>query len=31
MNRRGELKKGDLVMTIGFGGGLTYGGNLIVW
>lgn len=31
MNRSGQLKKGDLIMTIGFGGGLTYGGNLIVW
>jgi len=27
----GELKKGDLIMTVGFGGGLTSGGNLIVW
>jgi 3-oxoacyl-[acyl-carrier-protein] synthase-3 len=31
LNRKGMLKKGDLVMTVGFGGGLTYGGNLIVW
>jgi 3-oxoacyl-[acyl-carrier-protein] synthase-3 len=31
LNRAGELKQGDLIMTIGFGGGLTYGGNLIVW
>ena len=31
MNRSGQLKKGDLIMTIGFGGGLTYGGNLIIW
>jgi 3-oxoacyl-[acyl-carrier-protein] synthase-3 len=31
LNRRGEISPGDLVMTIGFGGGLTYGGNLIVW
>jgi 3-oxoacyl-[acyl-carrier-protein] synthase-3 len=31
MNRGGKLKKGDLIMTIGFGGGLTYGGNIIVW
>ncbi|MDR2134488.1 MAG: ketoacyl-ACP synthase III [Treponema sp.] len=31
LNRKGELKKGNLIMTIGFGGGLTYGGNLIVW
>ncbi len=27
----GDLKKGDIIMTVGFGGGLTYGGNLIVW
>jgi len=26
-----SLKKGDIVMTIGFCAGLTYGGNLIVW
>jgi 3-oxoacyl-[acyl-carrier-protein] synthase III len=25
------LKRGDYIMTIGFGGGLTYGGNLIRW
>jgi 3-oxoacyl-[acyl-carrier-protein] synthase-3 len=31
MNRDGKLSRGDLIMTIGFGGGLTYGGNLIVW
>lgn len=29
--RSGELKKGDIILTVGFGGGLTYGGNLIVW
>ncbi|MFA6856381.1 MAG: beta-ketoacyl-ACP synthase III [Treponema sp.] len=29
--REGSLKKGDIIMTIGFGAGLTYGGNLIVW
>ena len=27
----GSLKKGDIIMTVGFGAGLTYGGNLIVW
>ena len=27
----GDLKKGDLILTVGFGAGLTYGGNLIVW
>jgi len=31
MNRSGQLKKGDLILTVGFGGGLTYGGNLIIW
>ncbi|WP_041611201.1 beta-ketoacyl-ACP synthase III [Treponema primitia] len=31
LNRGGKIKKGDLIMTIGFGSGLTFGGNLIVW
>jgi 3-oxoacyl-[acyl-carrier-protein] synthase-3 len=31
MNRGGKLNKGDLILTIGFGGGLTYGGNIIIW
>jgi 3-oxoacyl-[acyl-carrier-protein] synthase-3 len=31
LNRSGRLRRGDLVMTVGFGGGLTYGGNLIRW
>ena len=31
MNRAGELKKGDTILTVGFGGGLTYGGNIIIW
>jgi 3-oxoacyl-[acyl-carrier-protein] synthase-3 len=31
MNRSGKLHKGDLILTVGFGGGLTFGGNLIVW
>jgi len=31
LNRSGKIKKGDLILTIGFGGGLTYGANLIVW
>jgi len=31
MNRGGLLKKGDLILTVGFGGGLTYGGNIIIW
>ena len=29
--RGGKLAKGDLVITMGFGGGLTYGAGLIVW
>jgi 3-oxoacyl-[acyl-carrier-protein] synthase-3 len=31
LNRAGRLRRGDLIMTVAFGGGLTYGGNLIVW
>jgi 3-oxoacyl-[acyl-carrier-protein] synthase-3 len=31
LNRNGKLKKGDMIMTIGFGAGLTYGGNIIIW
>jgi 3-oxoacyl-[acyl-carrier-protein] synthase-3 len=31
MNRNGKLKKGDMLMTVGFGAGLTYGGNIIIW
>jgi 3-oxoacyl-[acyl-carrier-protein] synthase-3 len=31
LNRNGHLKKGDLILTVGFGGGLTYGGNIIIW
>lgn len=31
LNRSGVFEKGDLVMTVGFGSGLTYGGNLIRW
>jgi 3-oxoacyl-[acyl-carrier-protein] synthase-3 len=31
LNRSGALRKGDLVLTVGFGAGLTYGGNLIRW
>lgn len=26
-----KLKRGDLIITVGFGAGLTYGGNLIRW
>ena len=29
LNRAGELRKDDLIMTVGFGAGLTYGGNLM--
>jgi 3-oxoacyl-[acyl-carrier-protein] synthase-3 len=31
MSRGGKLKKGDLILTVGFGGGLTFGGNIIIW
>ena len=31
LNRSGKLKKDDLILTVGFGSGLTYGANLIVW
>jgi 3-oxoacyl-[acyl-carrier-protein] synthase-3 len=31
LNRGGKLRRGSLILTVGFGGGLTYGGNLIVW
>ncbi|MCL1815433.1 MAG: ketoacyl-ACP synthase III [Treponema sp.] len=31
LNRSGAINKGDLIMTVGFGAGLTYGGNLIRW
>jgi 3-oxoacyl-[acyl-carrier-protein] synthase-3 len=31
LNRGGKLKKGDLLLTVGFGAGLTYGANLIIW
>jgi 3-oxoacyl-[acyl-carrier-protein] synthase III len=31
MEERHLLSLGDLIITIGFGGGLTYGGNLIRW
>ena len=29
--KNGSLKKGDIIITVGFGAGLTYGANLIVW
>ena len=31
LNRAGKLQTGDLIITVGFGSGLTYGANLIVW
>jgi 3-oxoacyl-[acyl-carrier-protein] synthase III len=31
MSAKGLLNKGDLILTFGFGAGLTYGGNLIRW
>ena len=31
LNRSGKLRRGDLILSVGFGGGLTYGGNLMVW
>ncbi len=31
MNRGGLLKRGDKLLIAGFGAGLTYGGNYIVW
>jgi 3-oxoacyl-[acyl-carrier-protein] synthase-3 len=31
LNRSGGIQRGDLIITVGFGAGLTYGGNLIRW
>jgi 3-oxoacyl-[acyl-carrier-protein] synthase-3 len=31
MQEENKLKPNDLIITVGFGGGLTYGGNLIRW
>jgi 3-oxoacyl-[acyl-carrier-protein] synthase-3 len=31
LNRNGRIKRGDTLITIGFGAGLSYGGNLIIW
>ena len=31
LNRANKLKRGDLIFMVGFGGGLTYGGNIIRW
>jgi 3-oxoacyl-[acyl-carrier-protein] synthase-3 len=31
MEEKGRLKSGDRIITVGFGAGLAYGGNLLVW
>ena len=31
LNRGGKLRSGDLLLTVGFGAGLTYGANLVIW
>ncbi|MDR3122906.1 MAG: ketoacyl-ACP synthase III [Treponema sp.] len=31
LNREGAIRQGDMLLTIGFGSGLTFGGNLIIW
>ncbi|GAB4364611.1 MAG: ketoacyl-ACP synthase III [Spirochaetales bacterium] len=31
MEKQGLLHPGDLILTVGFGGGLTYGGNILYW
>lgn len=31
MSGKGILKPGNVILTVGFGGGLTYGGNIIRW
>ena len=31
IRHKGLLARGDAIITVGFGSGLTYGGNLIVW
>ena len=31
LNRNGEINPGEMILTVGFGSGLTYGSNLIVW
>lgn len=31
MEQKGLLHPGDLILTVGFGGGLTYGGNILYW
>ncbi|MDP3012765.1 MAG: 3-oxoacyl-[acyl-carrier-protein] synthase III C-terminal domain-containing protein, partial [Candidatus Subteraquimicrobiales bacterium] len=29
--REGKLKKGDIILSVGFGGGLTWGASVIRW
>jgi 3-oxoacyl-[acyl-carrier-protein] synthase-3 len=31
MEREGKLKRGQRILTVGFGAGLTYAGNYIIW
>ena len=31
MEQKGLLRRGQRIITVGFGAGLTYGGNLVVW
>ena len=31
MDRKGLLRTGMKILTVGFGGGLTYGGTFIIW
>ncbi|KAJ49289.1 3-oxoacyl-(acyl carrier protein) synthase III, partial [Clostridium tetanomorphum DSM 665] len=31
MNKQGLLKKGDKILMVGFGGGLTWGGTIVEW
>lgn len=31
MDEKGLLEKGDIILTVGFGAGLAYGGNLLRW
>jgi 3-oxoacyl-[acyl-carrier-protein] synthase-3 len=31
LERKGRIARGDLVLMVGFGGGLTSGGNLVIW
>jgi len=31
MEEKGLLEKGDLILTVGFGAGLAYGGNIVRW